>query len=208
MARGGDADVALPQQLSVSQLVELHRDPTALAGALRRPLPRRPAPTARRGTAFHTWLEQRWDKQTLLDVDELPGAADEDADDADFAELRAAFEASAWAERTPEEVEVPFEMSVGGHVLRGRMDAVFGAGEGRWIVVDWKTGDPPVGAAAAAAAVQLAAYRLAWARLQGIPDDQMYRVRAAFHYVRHDRTVEPAALLGADELRALITGSA
>jgi DNA helicase-2/ATP-dependent DNA helicase PcrA len=200
LSTGDVIEVALPRQLSVSQLVELDRNPEELARALRRPLPRRPAPWARRGTAFHTWLEQRWQRQTLLDLDELPGAADEDADDAEFAELRDAFEASEWAQRTPSDVEVPFEMTIGERVIRGRMDAVFRDGPDGWLVVDWKTGS------AKADAVQLAAYRLAWARLCGLPDDQMHRVRAAFHYVRSNETVEPAKLLDADGLRALIMG--
>ena len=200
-------DVVLPAQLSVSQLVELERDPGELARSLRRPLPRPPAPWARRGTAFHTWLEQRWQAQTLLDVDQLPGAADEDADDTDFAELRDAFERSEWATRTPAEVEVPFEMAIGNEIVRGRMDAVFGDAEQGWVVVDWKTGRRPTGAAADAAAIQLAAYRLAWVRLAGLPDSAVDRVRAAFHYVRTGETVEPAALLDADGLIALIDGS-
>jgi DNA helicase-2/ATP-dependent DNA helicase PcrA len=203
--RSGVTNVVLPEQLSVSQLVELERDPAALARALRRPVPHRPAPWARRGTAFHTWLEQRWQKQTLLDLDELPGAADEGADDSDFLALRAAFESSEWAQRTPHEVEVPFEMTIGGRVVRGRMDAVFSDGDG-WLVVDWKTGRKPSGAAATAAAIQLAAYRLAWARLCAIPDADLGRVRAAFHYVRSNETVEPAGLLSADGLRALVLG--
>ncbi|SHF82530.1 DNA helicase-2 / ATP-dependent DNA helicase PcrA [Jatrophihabitans endophyticus] len=217
LARGGTVDVALPEQLSVSQLVELRADPDDLARRLHRPLPRPPAPLARRGTAFHTWLEQRWDHQSLLDIDELPGAADEGSDDTDFVELRDRFEASRWADRTPAHVEVPFEMALDGCVVRGRMDAVFRSddpaddpaadGPGSWIVVDWKTGHRPSGAAAAAAAVQLAAYRLAWARLRGIPDDEIARVRAAFHYVRDDVTVEPSALLDADGLRALLRGA-
>ena len=72
---GADAVVELPARLSVSQLVVLRRDPAELARSLRRPLPRRPAPLARRGTRFHLWLEARWGQQRLLDVDELPGAA-------------------------------------------------------------------------------------------------------------------------------------
>ncbi|HEY2442832.1 MAG TPA: hypothetical protein VGI31_06835, partial [Streptosporangiaceae bacterium] len=52
-----------------------------------------------------------------------------------------------------------------------------------------------------AVAVQLAAYRLAWAGLAGVPLDQ---VRAAFYYVRHDLTVSPADLLDAVGLGALI----
>jgi DNA helicase-2/ATP-dependent DNA helicase PcrA len=204
-ARTGETiDVPMPEQLSVSQLVELERDPAELARRIRRPVPARPAPLARRGTRFHSWLEQRWQAQPLLDLDELPGAADAGADDREFEALRDAFEASAWADRRPAEVEVPFEMAFGGTVVRGRMDAVFGSDADGWLVVDWKTGAKPTGAAAQAAAIQLAAYRLAWARLAGLGDDQLHRVRAAFHYVRTDETVEPVALLDADGLRDLI----
>jgi DNA helicase-2/ATP-dependent DNA helicase PcrA len=49
--------------------------------------------------------------------------------------------------------------------------------------------------------VQLAAYRLAWASLTGVPVDE---VRAAFHYVRQNRTIRAADLLDADGLRALL----
>ncbi|MDT4945428.1 MAG: ATP-dependent helicase UvrD/PcrA, partial [Pseudonocardiales bacterium] len=77
-----------------------------------------------------------------------------------------------------------------------------------WLVVDWKTGSRPTGAAAEAAAVQLAAYRLAWARLNHIPDDELHRVRAAFHYVRSGETVAPADLLDAAGLRALVVDAA
>ena len=208
MSATATIDVELPAQLSVSQLVALRRDPDELARRLRRPLPAKPAPLARRGTAFHTWLERRWSAQTLLDVDELPGAADESADDADFAELRRAFEASPWAERTPYEVEVPFDMTIGPVLVRGRMDAVFGDADGGWTVVDWKTGTRPGGADADAAAVQLAAYRLAWARLQGIGDARVGEVRAAFHYVRSGETIAPADLLDAAGMRELISGEA
>jgi DNA helicase-2/ATP-dependent DNA helicase PcrA len=86
------------------------------------------------------------------------------------------------------------------------MDAVFSDGADGWLVVDWKTGQRPTGAAATAAAVQLAAYRLAWARLRGLPDAELHRVRAAFHYVRSNETVEPAALLDATGLRRLVVG--
>jgi DNA helicase-2/ATP-dependent DNA helicase PcrA len=75
-----------------------------------------------------------------------------------------------------------------------------------WLVVDWKTGRRPSGAAAEAAAVQLAAYRLAWAGLAGIPDAELGSVRAAFHYVRTGETVEPPALLDPAGLRALVAG--
>ncbi|GAA2547735.1 ATP-dependent DNA helicase AdnB [Winogradskya consettensis] len=199
----GPLDVALPPHLSVSQLVVLRHDPQHLARTLRRPLPARPAPYARRGTAFHSWLEQRYGSVRLLDLDELPGAADDDAaGDDELAALQQAFLAGEWAERTPIEVEVPFATTVAGIVLRGRMDAVFTEVGGRYDVIDWKTGRRPTGPAADAATVQLAAYRMAWAALADVP---VSRVRAGFHYVREGVTVRPADLLDADGLAALIT---
>ncbi len=198
-----ETDVALPAHLSVSQLVALRRDPQRLAEQIRRPMPFPPAPLARRGTAFHLWLEQRFGAQRLLDLDELPGAEDAGADDSDLAALKEAFLASVWADRTPVEVEVPFDYRLAGLSLRGRMDAVFMDEQGRYDVVDWKTGRPLTGLDARAAAVQLTAYRLAWADLSGVPPD---RVGAAFHYVRQNLTVRPADLLDAAGLHTLLEG--
>ncbi|MGI5523736.1 ATP-dependent helicase [Micromonospora sp. CA-259024] len=198
----GAVEVALPGQLSVTQLVALRRDPAALARALRRPVPTEPNPYARRGTAFHAWLEQRFGADRLLDLDELPGAADADAaPDEALVELQERFLASEWADRSPVEVEVPFATVIAGVVVRGRMDAVFARPGGRFDVVDWKTGAQPGGPAAEVAAVQLAVYRLAWAELAGVPVD---RVGAAFHYVRHGVTVRPADLLDVTGLTAMI----
>lgn len=194
--------VALPTQLTVSRLVELAADPAALAARLRRPLPSPPNPHTRRGTAFHSWLEQRFGAVQLLDIDELPGAADEDAGPDDtLAELQEAFLASEWADRLPVEVEVPFETIIAGVGLRGRMDAVFAEPDGGWIVVDWKTGPQPSEERLPALAVQLAAYRMAWAALAGCAPE---RVRAAFHYVRSGVTLRPVDLLDVDGLRALL----
>ena len=192
----------LPAQLTVSRLVELAADPAGLAARLRRPLPLPPNPHARRGTAFHAWLEQRFGAAQLLDLDELPGAADEGAasDDA-LASLQEAFLTSEWADRRPIEAEVPFETVIAGVAVRGRMDAVFADPDGGFTVVDWKTGPLPDEPRLPALAVQLAAYRLAWADLAGVPPE---RVRAAFHFVRADVTLRPADLLDAEGLRALL----
>jgi DNA helicase-2/ATP-dependent DNA helicase PcrA len=70
-------------------------------------------------------------------------------------------------------------------------------------VIDWKTGQRPTGADARAAAVQLAAYRLAWAELTGLPVAQ---ISAGFHYVRDGATVRPADLLDAAALVELVAG--
>ncbi|WP_084721651.1 ATP-dependent helicase [Rhodococcus marinonascens] len=196
------AEVVLPSQLSVSQLVELEADPDALAARLRRPLPYPPNPLARRGTAFHAWVERRFGATRLLDLDELPGAADTGAGpESDLVTLQEAFLRSSWAHRNPTDVEVAFETSLAGTVLRGRIDAVFTDPDGGWTVIDWKTGAEPSEANEKAVVMQLAAYRLAWAELMGAPVE---RVRAAFHYVRSGRTIAPDHLPDADSLARLI----
>ena len=199
----GATQVPLPARLSVSSLVTLARDPAELARQVRRPMPRPPASQARRGTAFHQWLEQRYGQQLLIDDNALFGSEDDDTTDSDVAVLRSRFEQGEWAGRWPQAVEVPFETLIGGRLVRGRIDAVFADDPwGGYDVVDWKTGRPPRGKAEqAAVAVQLAAYRLAWSALAGVP---LEKVRAAFYYVGHDRTVRPADLLDADGLRELV----
>ena len=89
-------------------------------------MPFKPNPYARRGTAFHAWLERRYGASRLLDLDELPGAADGDAGaDENLALVQRRFEESEWAARTPVDIEVPFAIAAAGTVVRGRMDAVF-----------------------------------------------------------------------------------
>jgi len=203
---GPEVLVGLPRQLPVSALVTMARDPGELAQQVRRPMPRRPVKQAARGTTFHSWLESRFGQAQLIDADELPGAADDaaaQAGDPELAELKAAFEAGSWGSRWPAEVEVPFETKIGDRLLRGRIDAVFADGPGGgYDVVDWKTGrQPALAAEKRAVAVQLAAYRLAWAALAGVA---LAQVRAAFYYVRDDVTVRPADLLDGEGLAALI----
>jgi DNA helicase-2/ATP-dependent DNA helicase PcrA len=96
---------------------------------------------------------------------------------------------------------VPFELIVDNVAVRGRMDAVFRDDDGGFTVVDWKTGRRPAGADARAAAVQLAAYRLAWADLTATA---LADVRAVFFYLRNGETVAPADLLDRDGLVALL----
>jgi ATP-dependent DNA helicase UvrD/PcrA len=199
----GPLPVFLPSKLSVSALVTLARDPDELARQVRRPMPRPPAVQARRGTEFHRWLEERFGQQRLLGDEDLFDAEDEETgSDSDLADLRARFEAGEWGGRWPREVEVPFDTRIGDRQVRGRIDAVFADADGGFDVVDWKTGQPPrTKAEKDAVAVQLAAYRLAWAALADVPLD---KVRAAFYYVRRDRTVRPADLLDEAGLIALI----
>ena len=108
------------------------------------------------------------------------------------------FEDGPFGDRAPHAVEAPFAIVLGGQVVRGRIDAVYAEPEssgGGFLVVDWKTGRHET-----ADPLQLALYRLAWSELTGTPLEQ---VRAAFHYVRSGRTVEPPDLPGRDDLERL-----
>ncbi|PRZ38552.1 DNA helicase-2/ATP-dependent DNA helicase PcrA [Antricoccus suffuscus] len=201
-----DIEIPMPQRLSASQMVALHTDATQFALDIRRPLPRGPQRSASRGTAFHAWLEQRFGSRALLDLDDLPGSGDEDVMlDESYDDLIAAFERSEWADRQPHEVEVPFDISIGGTPVRGRLDAVFACPPGGrydYDVIDWKTGRRPVGEQLAHAEVQLAVYRIAWARVAGVPVE---RVSAGFHYVADGTTHRPQSLLREDELADLLS---
>jgi len=201
-AHSGQIEVELPGTVSVSSLVDLARDPEMLARRLRRPVPSEPAVHARRGTAFHRWLEGFFSGEALVAVGDLPGAGDRAAGpDPELDQLRARFLASPWVSRVPQEIEMPFATRIGGLGVRGRIDAVFADPDGGVTVIDWKTGRPPPPAHRAAASVQLACYRLAVSELRAIP---LERVRAAFYYVATGDTVAPADVLDADGICDLI----
>ncbi|MEU1697748.1 ATP-dependent DNA helicase [Streptomyces pseudogriseolus] len=206
-ARDTVTEVPLPASLTASQLLRLAADPDGFARELARPMPRPPQPAARRGTRFHAWVEARFEELTLplLDPDELPGGDAEIADEQDLESLKEAFERTEYAQRTPFRVEAPFQLSIAGRVVRGRIDAVYrheDAEDGEdgdavtYEIVDWKTGrgrtaDP----------LQLAVYRLAWAEQQGVP---LESVTAAFLYVRTGEVVRPERLPGRAELERLL----
>ena len=198
-ARRGVREVTLPTALTASQLLRLQADPEAFARELARPLPRRPVAAARRGTRFHAWVEALFGQRPLLDPDELPGAEDDGlADDAALERLQEAFLASPWSRRRPHAVEAPFVLPIAGRLVRGRIDAVYDLGRGRWEVVDWKTGSE------SADPLQLAVYRLAWARIVGV---EPAAVDAVFLYVATGEEVRYGTdLPGEDELATLLRG--
>ncbi|KNX36534.1 ATP-dependent DNA helicase [Luteipulveratus halotolerans] len=199
--RPHEATVTVPRHLSASAVVALAADPEAFALELRRPMPHPPALAARRGTAFHAWVEQHYAQAALVDITEMPGASDPDADDdADLPAMKAHFLESEWAGRHPDAIEVAVETVVDDIAVRGRIDAVFRSGSDEFTIVDWKTGRPPAGEAARTKVLQLAAYRLAYARLRDVPVEQ---VDAAFYYAATGETVWPA-MPDEDALRELL----
>ena len=194
--------VELPTHISASLMVELTEDGDAVARRLRRPVPRRPGAAARRGTAFHAWIEEFYGTTGMLDLGEFPGAADSFVDDGlRLEQLTETFRKSTWAQRVPYGIEVPVETRVGSVVVRGRIDAVFQDGDGAWDLIDWKTGRPPAPADREAKAIQLAVYRLAWSRLMNVP---LARVRAAFYYAAEDQLLRPHDLADSEALEGIV----
>ncbi|MER5864008.1 ATP-dependent DNA helicase [Kitasatospora sp. NPDC002040] len=201
-------EVPLPASLSATQLLRLAADPDGFARELARPMPRPPQPAARRGTRFHAWVQARIEPLLLVEPDALPGVDDDGIEDEhDLDRLKEAFLRSPYARRKPYRVEAPFQLVLGGRVVRGRIDAVYQEGDGgsgspaapRWEVVDWKThreetADP----------LQLAVYRLAWAELMGVEPEQ---VIASFLYVRSGRIERPTELPDRKELTRLLIGN-
>ncbi len=190
-ARESVTEVPLPASLTASQLLDLAADPDGFAQELARPMPRPPRPAARRGTRFHAWVEARFEPLTLplLEPGELPGDDAEIADEQDLEFLKEAFERTEYARRTPHRVEAPFQLTLAGRVVRGRIDAVYKEGDGTtatYEIVDWKTSRSRT-----ADPLQLALYRLAWAEQQHVP---LESVTAAFLYVRTGEVVRPGGL--------------
>ncbi|AIS00401.1 ATP-dependent DNA helicase [Streptomyces glaucescens] len=200
-ARESVTEVVLPASLTATQLLRLAADPDGFAQELARPMPRPPQPAARRGTRFHAWVESRFEALTLplLEPEELPGTEAEIADERDLEALKEAFERTEYARRTPHRVEAPFQITIAGRVVRGRIDAVYRDGDDEhatYEIVDWKTGRDHSGDP-----LQLALYRLAWAEQQGVPPES---VTAAFVYVRSGEVVRPGHLPGRAALEALL----
>ncbi|WP_037869246.1 ATP-dependent DNA helicase [Streptomyces sp. SPB074] len=199
-------EVPLPPSLTATQVLRLAEDPDGLARDLARPLPQAPKPAARRGARFHAWLERRLtaghEQPRLPLPDEGEPEPREDAeisDDLDLEELKEAFERTPYAHRPAHRVEVPFQLSLAGRVVRGRIDAVYAHdedGRRRYEIVDWKTGRDR----ARADPLQLAVYRLAWAERHGIAPEE---IAAAFVFVRTGETVRPTRLPGRAELERL-----
>jgi DNA helicase-2/ATP-dependent DNA helicase PcrA len=137
-------------------------------------------------------LEEHWQQdQELADLE----WAEEDLD------LKANFENSRFANLRPEYVEQSIEFELGGLIVVCKIDAVFEANDG-YQVVDWKSGTSPKAKDDLdARAIQLALYRLAFAKWRGVGVE---RVQASFFFAADGKEVVPDRLLSESELIAAI----
>ncbi|MDH6180428.1 DNA helicase-2/ATP-dependent DNA helicase PcrA [Microbacteriaceae bacterium SG_E_30_P1] len=198
----GDSRVDVPVRVPASRFKDYVDDPASVASALRRPMPERPFRATQLGTLFHSWVENRYgvggDAAELdADVTELDI---DDVADLDLDRLRAIFEASPWASRRPVDVEREIHLPFAGRIVICKIDAVYALDDDRFEIVDWKTGKAPKTAAELdEKQLQLALYRLAYAKWKGIDPD---RIDAVFYYVAEDRVIRPDRL---DDEAALLT---
>ncbi len=177
----------LPPNISASQFVAMAEDPQGQAQNLLRPMPTEPSLAARRGSAFHAWVEEEYGSQTLTGFDLLEETLyedyEEEEDQLNLEVLKKNFLASPWAAKEPYALEASIETHLGGRSIRGRIDAIFRQeeedGSVIWQLVDWKTGRKPSAKQLEAKSLQLQLYRLAFARLHQLDPAQ---VEAYFFY--------------------------
>ena len=108
-------------------------------------LPRRPGPSARRGTKLHRRIELH--NRGMVPFDELEDDLYDRSPDEGATGPKStgggwnAFLVSPYATRIPVHVEIPFELRLSADTrIRGRVDAVYPDGDHGWEIVDFKSG--------------------------------------------------------------------
>ena len=198
--------VELPTRIPASRFKDYVTDPAAVAASLRRPMPERPYRQTRLGTLFHSWVESRFGVTGSGDlIDSLPSEADRDAyenpvDAAELERLQRIFERSEWATLKPVAVEVEIHVRVAEQIVICKIDAVYEI-DGRYRIVDWKTGTAPRDdAELEVRQLQLALYRLAFAKWKGVDPGL---IDAEFYYVTEGRVIRPERIYSESDLRSL-----
>jgi len=181
-------------------------DPASVASALRRPMPERPYRATRLGTLFHSWVEDRYGVRgsiEALDAFEIEsdGADESPLEIEQLRSLQETFERSPWATLTPVEVERELHLPLDDRIIVCKLDAVYRLDDGRYQVVDWKTGKAPRDSRDLEdKQLQLALYRQAYAEWKGIDPQQ---IDAVFYYVADDAIIRPERIFSRAELETL-----
>lgn len=193
--------VKLPVRISASRFKEFIYDLPKIIKMYRRPMPEKPYTQTMAGTLFHSWVEQRFGiLSNSEELDSLELAHEDEATTRTVEELRAIFEESRFSRMTPHSIESEIQVTIQGNTFICKLDAVFKTETG-YEIVDWKTGKPPVGEKEIAdRALQLALYRMAFARLHGIDPA---KIEVCLYYVADDLEIKPEVVPSEGELIAL-----
>jgi ATP-dependent DNA helicase UvrD/PcrA len=164
--------------VSVTGLVTYSQCPKRFFWTNVDPLPRRLNPAANRGTEVHRRIELHQKGQVPFEemTDDLY-----DVIEGDSPPGPGAFEAylsSRFADKTATMIETPFSLELDtGYLVRGRIDAVY-CDNGKWEVVDFKSGRPRTDPALV---VQLQAYAVAATDVDfGLPKPEVLDVTFAY----------------------------
>ena len=191
----------LPVRIPASRFKEFLFETEDVAELYRRPVPREPFSATMAGTLFHTWVEERF--QVFSPKEELDiqvEAVDDGNPKLNIEELKAIFEKSRFASMEPADIECEIQVTLGSNTFICKIDAVFKTDDG-FEIVDWKTGIPPkTPEDIAEKALQLALYRMAYAKFHGIEEAM---VGVCLYYVSDDLEIRPEQVKSEVELLAM-----
>jgi DNA helicase-2/ATP-dependent DNA helicase PcrA len=150
-------------------------------------LPRRPSPSARRGAELHRRIELH--NRGTVALDDVDDGFYDSVGEASGAvpDAFARYKASRFAESRPLLIEAPFDLSVAGARVAGRIDAVYEPAPGSWEIVDFKSGRPTDDDSRH---VQLEAYAVAATEAGFHGGSSPDRIRVTFAYLGADELVE------------------
>jgi DNA helicase-2/ATP-dependent DNA helicase PcrA len=193
--------VKLPVRIPASRFKEFIYDLPKIIKMYRRPLPEQPYKQTMAGTLFHAWVEQRFGVLGTSDeLDAIELLKEDESTQKTVEELREIFEGSRFAKMTPHSIESEIQVTIKGNTFICKLDAVFKTDNG-FEIVDWKTGKPPVGEKEIAdRALQLALYRMAFARIHRV-DPSLIEV--CLYYVADNLEIKPEQVPSEAELIAL-----
>ena len=184
----------MPDRLSATALVAWRRDPQSFRTQTLRPIPTPPSRAAEIGTNFHSWVEQHFGQSSIdIGEDELVRSIDATT----VERLQETFLSSEFASRSPDHVEMSFELVLGRFRVPGKIDAVF-ITDGHAEVVDWKTSKKPEAHVLEVMKWQLALYRFAILRAH----PEITDVTGTFYFVGSDEIVRLTDLPDEDEVIA------
>lgn len=188
----------MPVRIPASRFKEFLTELDEVAELYRRPVPREPFAATMAGTLFHTWVEERFGSFSVKDeLDEQVEIVDDGNPALDIENLKEIFEASRFASMTPADIECEIQVTLGTNTFICKIDAVFETEEG-FEIVDWKTGVPPkTPEDIAEKALQLALYRMAYAKFKGVDAD---KIKVCLYYVNDNLEIRPEEVKSEDEL--------
>jgi len=199
------SQVTMPVRIQASRFKDFVGDIDAMAERFRRPVPEKPYKSTMQGTLFHNWVESRFgfvSNSEDLDAPEPLDSSDDPVSFDDLQRLKATFENSRWADQIPVDVECEIQVTIGSNTFICKIDAVFETATG-YEIVDWKTGRAPDlndEADMFERSLQLALYRMAYARYRQIPEQN---IEVCLYFVDSDLEIKPNLVLNEAELVSL-----